>query len=148
MGIRRQEKTSDLFNSGKFQNLSDSKILALLPNGRSKKNGLFLKNGKIVRKTLRSHDPEWAVIDPLLGRTSDVEIAKFFGIHGSLVKMRRELLHILPYGVYSWEILDPLFAYGSDKEIYNLFDGHLSMEAIKERRFYLEEGDSFKENRE
>lgn len=80
----------------------------------------------------------WAIIDPLLGRVPDDNIEIFFGVNADIIRMRREFLHILPYGHFEWNILDPLINMGNDVEISKLFNGSLSIYDIATRRNYLE----------
>lgn len=134
MSIPRSEKDWSNF---KCKNRSKNNILELIPFRDKIKNGIFVKNGKPIRKSMKSSDPNWAIIDPLLGRTEDEYIAEFFVIPTDIVTMRREILHIQPYGQFNWSLIDPLLKFGTDEEVSRLFDGNISKEIISARRDYL-----------
>ena len=79
----------------------------------------------------------WSVIDPLLGRTSDIKLSLFFGIPEASIENRRYFLRILPYEYIDYELIDPLLDKGTDEEISELFDGFIPVNKISERRAEL-----------
>lgn len=134
MTIPRTEKDWSNFN---YKKRNKNNILELIPFRDKIKNGIFVKNGRVTRKNIKSSDPNWAVIDPLLGRTDDKNIAEFFVIPTEDVTIRRELLHIMPYGHFQWDLIDPLLKLGTDEEVSRLLDGNIDIEVISARRDYL-----------
>ena len=116
------------------------KLLEYIPTKNGKhKNGIFVKDGKIIRKNIKIGDPVWNAIDPILGSTEDENIAWFFGIPTPIITLRRESQRVLPYKFIQWSIIEPLFNLASDEEIAELLKGSISLETLKERRKYLKD---------
>lgn len=138
MYVQRSERVDNQYTKNKNNKLSKNNIIQLIPRYGKIKDGIFIKNGSVVRKNMKISDPNWAVIDPLLGRVSDERIASFFVVPVNIIEMRRNLLHILPYGHIEWDIIDSLLKYGTDEEISQMFNGNIQVGTIKARRAYLD----------
>ena len=114
-------------------------LLDYIPRKDGKyKDGVFVKDGKIIRRSLTIGDPVWAAIDPILGRTDDESIAWFFGIPTPYIEARRRILKIRPYDYVDWKLIDPLFSRGTDAEISFLFHGEMSEYVVGARREVIE----------
>lgn len=137
MRAARAEKDTAVYSRRKNNQFKKNNIITLIPNYGKIKDGIFVKNGKVVRKNMKISDPNWSVIDPLLGRVPDKNIAAFFVVPENIIEMRRDLLHILPYGHIEWDIIDSLLKYGTDEEISQMFNGNIQVGTIKARRAYL-----------
>jgi hypothetical protein len=128
---KRQHRDFDT----RLSQYSDDDIKKLIPKNEYKNKGVCINSdGFVMYKHVKSDDPNWAIIDPLLGRVKDSQIAKFFGIPQLTIYNRRERLKILPYDHIDWTIVDPLLSKGCDEEISELFDKEISIEAIRKRR--------------
>ena len=133
MRVRNVEK-----RDGTFGRAKEPLILRLI-QGNVKNSPLF-ENGEFKGGRLRADHAMWSVIDPLLGRTSDIKLSLFFGIPEASIENRRVFLRILPYEHVDYELLDPLLDLGTDEEIADLFDGFIHINVIKKRRKKLGKG--------
>ena len=102
------------------------------------KDGIFVKDNKIIRDSISLGHPVWAIIDTLLGRVPEARIAWFFGIPIPYIEMRERALRIYPYDYFDYSTLDPLFKYGTDEDIAKLYNGELSEFEVQIRREFVE----------
>ncbi len=133
MRVRNVEKRDRTFCKAK------EPLMLRLIQGKVKNSPLF-ENGKFQGGRLRADHPIWAIIDPLLGRTSDTKLGLFFGIPDASIENRRVFLRILPYEHVDYELIDPLLDLGTDEAIADLFDGFIDINAITDRRKKLGKG--------
>ena len=89
------------------------------------------------QRVIALQKPNWADIDPWLGRVSDKAAANFFKVSIQDIQKRRDELSILPLGIYPWDMMDPLFKYGSDEEIYEMLQGNVVLLLLQYRREHL-----------
>ena len=133
MRVRNVEK-----RDGSFDTAKEPLILRLI-QGNIKNSPLF-ENGKFKKGRVEPDHAIWAIVDPLLGRTSDTKLSLFFGIPAASIENRRYFLRILPYEHVDYELLDPLLDLGTDEAIADLFDGFIHINVITERRKQLGKG--------
>jgi hypothetical protein len=114
--------------------LPDDCFEKLVPKNKSNRSVCYGSSGKIAYRIVPPDNPNWSIIDTLLGRVSDSKIAFFFGIPQISIYNRREKLGILPFEYVDWSIIDPLLSKGNDEEISDLFDKTVTIEAIRKRR--------------
>lgn len=133
MRVRNMEK-----RDGTFCKAKEPLILRLI-QGKVKNSPLF-ENGEFKGGRVKVDHAIWAIVDPLLGRTSDAKLSLFFGIPEASIENRRYFLRILPYEHIDYELIDPLLDLGTDEEIADLFDGFININAITDRRKKLGKG--------
>ena len=106
----------------------------ILKKERAETTRAILENGEFKGGRVKVDHAIWAIVDPLLGRTSDTKLSLFFGIPEASIENRRYFLRILPYEHVDYELLDPLLDLGTDEEISDLFGGFIPVNKIAERR--------------
>ena len=109
----------------------------ILKKERAETTRAILENGEFKGGRVKVDHAIWAIVDPLLGRTSDTKLSLFFGIPEASIENRRYFLRILPYEYIDYELIDPLLDKGTDEEISELFDGFIPVNKISERRAEL-----------
>ena len=119
-------------------------ILPYIPTKNGKRrDGVFIKDGKIILSYIQTTHPIWAIIDPLLGKTKDDDLAWFFAIPTPIIKARRSALGIKIIDNIQYDKLDPLIEYGTDEEISELLNGEISPYLVRMRREFLKEFETY-----
>lgn len=128
IGVKEKPCTKFLRLYDKNNTDSTAKIIKAIPglkeklkSGTAKELG-FVKDGKVVKKDIKLDNKLWAVIDPLLGRTSEENIAEFFQLPLGVIENRRLVLRIEKFNYIDPQIIDALLQYGTNEEIEKLFD--------------------------
>jgi len=130
-----------------YTHVSDKDFIRAIPVmkvNRRIKNGIMVRNGKVITKYIDINNPIWKVIDKILGKFPDENIAGFFALPVYIIRNRRECYHIPPFGYIDNDTLESLLSNGSDREVANLLStGYVSRRSVAHTRKILTEPDVF-----